>query len=251
MFLLSFFFYAFILPAAVTFKCVEQDPPSPCTCETVWGDVLNFSAFSKGKIFEANLTASNLYFRYNPCIEVPCNESNTSLCMQNGSTSERLGQINKGNYNEPRDSSIVGIAILYKYGIDSMAEVLFVCKEGVDGNFTIVNVSNSSLMQFIIETQHVCFGPPPTPIEPSKPHPGISVGSIIILAVIVVVAVYFGGGILFKVFYKKEKGLQAIPHGQFWASIFLNIQSGILFVTKGIQLLFKRKNSAYENLAPK
>ncbi|XP_061185561.1 cation-dependent mannose-6-phosphate receptor-like [Saccostrea echinata] len=254
--LLSTFVILVSSHVAVTFgqSCTYRDQ---CSCTMDDGSLIDLSSLGnqdQTPAFADSFASDGYFYSYNPCysfIEGSC--INAAACQISGDQSAQyqLGDATSTSY------SFDGTNVHFLYsstdstGLTRNVDVTLICDQsGQPAYFAPAGEVGSLNYAFSLTTKCACpngcgGGPPPSPTGPTpNPKPnnsgpddesGISIGTILCIAVLALVVVYLVAGTVFTMGVRKSRGKEAIPNVTFWSSLPGLIKDGFKFTFQKIR----------------
>lgn len=223
--------------------CTMKDS---CTCsmDDGSGDIaLTSLSRNDGTAAFADLTAPDGYiYSYNPCnafYEAMC--SNAAACQQ---TADRVSSFTIGDANSAQ-FSFDGLNVHLSYTGDDgrQSDVTLVCDPNSDGSVVADGEISPLIYTFTLTSKcacpGVCGGSAPTPGPTPNPNPdgpggdssgeGLSIGTILCIAVLAVAVVYVISGMTFQKVKNQATGKEVIPNVTFWQTLPGLIKDGFAF----------------------
>ena len=207
---------------------------TPCVCQTNYkGFILNLTALDAGGITNVQFTYTDKdvvpppIYKYNPCSPFYCTENTAAICLEKSRIQHfPLGEQSTARFSNMSYADKDSITLKYTAaGGLITSDVLFECRPGVFGVFSLVDYAPDLYYTFKVETQFACVD---LPTPPAPYAQTVSIGLVILLAFISIVCVYILVGCAVN---RRDgrHGLEALPHYPFWAHVSENISIGCAF----------------------
>ncbi|KAK4874525.1 hypothetical protein RN001_013885 [Aquatica leii] len=225
------------------FVCIET---SVCLCNSYDNKYIDISPLGKTNLTVEN---QNLRFFFYPCRNVSLDykdigvnstatsdcASGATLCVYN-TTDQKL--TNLGIVTEGKFSNFYPKTLSFLHGNKSTT-VLLECTPDFDISYLVNSVSDGNHYNFTLFSPHSCT---------KTAHPGLSVGSTLLILCTTIFGVYLIGGALVLHFLRGARGRETIPNIEFWSSLPGLVKDGTIFVLTGCNPMVISSADTYDKI---
>lgn len=224
-----------------------------CSCEYYDGTGVNLSPIiGRGSLpLHANDANGVVYF-FSPCedqIYIPDNHTNTTvvennpcskgytLCRvtQNNTTFNytRLGELKETQFTNGKDGD--GLYLTYVKPNQSTTHVKLVCSSDKKSYF-FPGAPDNGTTNLLLFSPHAC---PVTVEDFSKP----STGTVLLIMLFVTFLSYFIIGATVNAIYLGARGMEIVPHVDFWRDLPSLVRDGAVYLQNGCRVTSQAPNT--------
>uniref|UniRef100_U5ET17 Putative mannose-6-phosphate receptor domain-containing protein n=1 Tax=Corethrella appendiculata TaxID=1370023 RepID=U5ET17_9DIPT len=220
---------------------------NPCSCEfwDGYGFDLNAIIQSGEEAYEI-LVKENITYLFNPCSDIKhvpmlinvtentCSPKGYTLCLQNKTVPEYLlmGNTGEASFKSSADRKLTFLVYTHHDNSNNSTIVSsfeLICTPNSDKHFiypTPATLQLDNQLNFLIFSPLACR----VMIDDFS---GPSVFTAMLILFLVAVLTYFSIGIVVNFMYLGARGIEVIPHLEFWKSVPKLIREGIRFIRNG------------------